>query len=231
MAHLGPEIGGAPPLTETPLYIRDEYDGTTKNLFLKVQWKDLRSHLKYVLSLKGLEFKTRVTSDERLKDIWLGKEAYGNRAKGKRDEVETFNNLEDFIGQPHLLILRLGFLGHKNVAMPGILKEALMLREFHTKPTWVVEEPGIDWSYSYSEDLSSYLEKNFRTITFESKTEEPAPRFTAPVDAEDLSMGGPEEEEPHAPQDIDCGIVGGSEKKRSYSSYGGKKKPSKGPLG
>lgn len=234
LVHLGPEIGGAKPLTESPLYVREPfYDATKDNIFLKGRWKTLISHLKFSLCVKGLDFMTRVTSDERLKEIYLGKESYGQRAKGKRDEVETFNNLDDFVREPDLLVLRLGFLGHKNIAMPGILKETLMLREFVQKPTWLIEDPANDWGLSYSDDLWSYIQGHFKVVEVSSSDPTPVPAFedtpyVAP-NVSEVSLGAPEKEEylPSEPTvSLDVGVLGGGQSKKKASSWKPKKKSS-----
>lgn len=178
-AHLGPEIATAPLIRASPLFMAGEpgeppkKDRTSENLFLKGYWPDLLTHFKWALGCKGPNFRFRLVTDEKLKVVWLGAESYAARAKGKRDEVVTFNSLADIVNPDiDLVILRLGFLGHKNVAMPGILKEALMIREFACKPTWLVEVPTSLYGpghFSYSEEVADYIGVNFEVVNLTLK--------------------------------------------------------------
>lgn len=174
-AHLGPEISQAKGPKQSPLLERREggFDGTTQNLFLKGYWHDLLPHFKYALSTKGLDFSFRITTDEKLKSIYLGAESYKARSVERRDDMDTYNSLADFVEEHKLLILRLGFLGYKNIAMPGIIKEALLHREVRRRPTWIIESPDSQFQpghLSYSDELDWYIKANFKTMDFRSNT-------------------------------------------------------------
>jgi hypothetical protein len=72
------------------------------------------------------------------------------------------------MGDYSLVLIRLGFNGHKNIAAPGVVKEALMMRDAAGKPTWIIEEP-LSSSFQYghftwSEDLQAYIDQNFTVI-------------------------------------------------------------------
>lgn len=174
-AYLGPEIASAENIRQSVLYQLDgkgkppKVDRTKDSLFIKSYWSDLLPHLKWTLAGKGPMFRFRIVTDEKLKSVYVGNESYKYRAKDVRDEIETFNSIGDLIGPDiDLVILRLGFLGYKNVAMPGVLKEALMLRESATKPTWLVETPDKPFTYgyfSYNEDVAEYIGKLFDVVT------------------------------------------------------------------
>lgn len=178
-ARLGVEIATAALLTESPLYVPSAEPGqptadlTRKNLYLKGWWSDLTSHFKWALICKfgdvGLEaFRFHIVTDERLKEVWLSKEAYTSKSRKSREESATFNNLSELIGDSYsLVIIRLGFLGHKNVAMPGILKEALMIRQAATLPTWIVEEPESPFGpghLTYSPEVMDYINQRFEVV-------------------------------------------------------------------
>ena len=175
---VGVEIASARAIPSSPLFQPGEpgspplVDLTTKNLFIKGWWADIVPHLKYVLIWKNyqynLHYYTQVITDERLKTIFLGNEAYTVKARGKRDDMETYNTMSDIIGQDrHLVIIQLGFLGHKNVAMPGILKEALMMRQAMGRPTWIVESPDSLFTYghrAYSDEVAEYIRQRFEPL-------------------------------------------------------------------
>lgn len=208
MIHLGPEIGGAKPLTDSPLFIRGEkpgdpveYDATTQNLFLKGRWIDVISHFKFALCFKGLNFRTRVTTDEKLKSIFVGNESYKAVMRSKREDMDTYNGLADYVTEPHLLIIRLGFLGYKNIAMAGILKEALLHREVQRKATWLLEVPTSIFGpghFSYNDDVGTYIDENF-TIFDLSRYDGSEP-IEAPhgVDMPDEALGLGAEHDPEA---------------------------------
>ena len=203
-AHLGPEIAAAPNILRSPLYVAGPkgeppvIDRTTDNLFLKVYWSDLLAHLKWTLACKGPMFRYRVVTDEKLKTVYVGAEAYSARPKSKRDELVTNNSVGDIIGVDfQLIIIRLGFLGHKNVAMPGVLKEALMIREASQLPTWIVEEPSSIFGpghFSYSDDTGMYIERLFDIINLVDESRKPGePRgVEVPEPIEDVGMEEPQ---------------------------------------
>lgn len=175
---MGPEIGTAQPIDSTPLLVIGKVGGevdedlTTENLFIKSWWSDLTSHLFIVLATKlmneGLLYPYRIVTDREILDIRLGKQGYNAKSKSKRDEVLTFNSLSDFIGkEQRLVILRLGFLGYKNQAMAGFVKEALLCRQADALPTWIVEEPDSIFGpghLSYNEDVGDYIASRYRII-------------------------------------------------------------------
>lgn len=198
--HLGPELAKAPKPDKHVLFQRGEpgeppkVDKTTQNLFIKGKWTALLPHFKHALVCKGPAFRFRIVTDEQLKTVYVGAQSYGSRPKSKRDDMETYNSIADFVGPDlDLVILRLGFLGHKNVAMPGVLKEAIMLRDVHGKATWLIEEPTSIFGpghLSYNEDVSDYIYEHFEIVNFLQPTptteERPVCRPTPTFEASDL---------------------------------------------
>lgn len=187
--HLGPEIASAPTILGSPLLVvkNDEVvvDRTKENLFIKAAWPDLLPHLKWAFYCKGTRFTFRVITDEKIKTVFVGSESYTSRAKGKRDDMLTMNSLADLVGSDYaLVIIRLGYLGHKNIAASGALKEALMLREVACLPTWIIEKPTQPFyeCHAYSDDTAAYIEQHFETVTLGQST---APR-RAPVRSEPI---------------------------------------------
>ena len=180
---LGPEIATSKHITESPLYLPNvEHGGspvtdkTKNNLLLKGWWGDLLSHFKWTfickfntLTLEGFSF--QIITDEKLRNVWFGKESTQARTRKQRDEVATFNTVEDLIGGTYsLAIIRTGFLGWKNQAMGGILKEALMVRQALNLPTWLVEDPNSPFdetNYSWSRDVGDYVRDRFESIVIE----------------------------------------------------------------
>jgi hypothetical protein len=176
ISHLGKNIARAPTILESPLFKLPLKSGdpvvldrTKDNLFIRCVWLDLLSHLKLCLWSKGLNFRFHIVTDERIKSVYVGNEAYKARSKVSRDDLVTNNSIADLVmGDYSLVLIRLGFNGHKNIAAPGVVKEALMMRDAAGKPTWIIEEP-LSSSFQYghftwSEDLQAYIDQNFTVI-------------------------------------------------------------------
>jgi len=178
---LGPEIATAPLIVDSPLYKPNPEHGgaplvdkTRINAIVKGYWPDLLSHFKWTFIVKyntvRLErFSFQIITDEKLRNVWFGKESNQARSKKQRDQdVATFNTVEDLLGTNYnLAIIRLGFLGWKNQAMGGILKEALMVRQALNLPTWLIEDPESPFEeghYSWSRDVAEYIKDRFELI-------------------------------------------------------------------
>lgn len=171
--YMGPEISAAGDIDTSPLYGKDE-DFSDYNLFIKSWWQDFLPHFKYFLMHKsleplGLQFKFNIVTDEWLRTVYLGAESHVARARARSDE-RPLNSLHDVMDEKyHLVVIRLGFLCYKNVAMPAILKEALMIRESQNLATWIVETPNSIWGpghRSYDPDVGEYVRRNYTTIEF-----------------------------------------------------------------
>jgi hypothetical protein len=197
---LPPDIAGAEPILTSPLLHIGKpgevvVDLTTENLFIKSRWGDLAPHLLLVLTyrmLQNLMFPFRVTNDAELRDVYVGSRAYNARSRQRRDEIPTYNGLADFIGgDRELVVIRLGGLGHRNRAMPGILLESLVLRRMASKPTWIVEEPNSifgEGHFSYSPESAREIRDHYQVVDLID------PHDTRPIVPRGIE-GAPQEEE------------------------------------
>lgn len=162
--YLGPDIDGDK-WVKSELYT-EEKDLTQDNLFIKGSWEAICQHLRWVLSAKkayNSEFCFRLITDSKLIQVWLGAESYIHRPKEVREEIETFNSLDDLLSDPTLVIIRLGFRG-RNKAMPDVFYDALKVRE--KKPTWIIEGP-IPFTYghnTYSPKVWKYITEKFKIV-------------------------------------------------------------------
>jgi len=188
--HLGPEIAGAKRIRESPLYKTEKYgstplvDRTRDNLFLRGRWGELIAHFRYAFICKGLMFRFLFVTDERLKNVFVGNESAKVKPKEERESTKSYNSLSDLVCDHDLLIVMLGFLGHKNIAMPGVLKETLMLREVQHKPTWIVDKadyPFVVGHLAYSEDVSDYIFSHFSALDIGSASSTTGPEPTPQV--------------------------------------------------
>jgi hypothetical protein len=176
---LGPELATAPFISETssPLYAFDSknvdkpasLDRTTENLFIKSRWSVLPSHFQLAIGHRYLldpSFRFRIETDEHLLNVYLGNEHTKWKASKVRDDAKGLNSLKDVVENLDLLIVRLGLIGYKNVAAPGVLKQSLMMREFALKPTWVVQDPSNENPISWNEEVRAYLAEHFDVVDF-----------------------------------------------------------------
>lgn len=180
--HLGAEIGSGKHVRGSPLLQLNPEGGsplvdlTTQNLIIQATWRALKPHLKWTLSFKGLMFRFLVITDERIKGVFLGAEAYAAKSKDVRNDAPSFNSLSDLLGDGvDLAIIRVGFLGYKNRAAAGALKEILLHRESLPRPTWVIVDPERPWVHSHDLDLQEYLDaKNYTPIFLEGPSGSPS---------------------------------------------------------
>jgi len=193
-AHITKDVAMALSLESSPFYEEGVTDLTQFNLFIKVaDIPALLPHLKWVLTFKGLSFKTARVTDAQLKEVWVGDQSYAMRSKKERDDVVTFNCLADLIGaEYHLVIIQLGYV-RKNVRLPDIILEALMLREALGLSTWIVEQANFPFVYdcpAFSAALDRYITENFEVLTIKTGyTAAPVRVPEAPI--EDVSLDDP----------------------------------------
>jgi len=163
-----PSTNGPPlvDLTQQNLLIR----GVTRAGFLP--------HLKLALVGKiwtNPTYAYKVVGDARLRDVYVGNEAYRSRAATAREQTENNNAIADLVGKDYdLVVILLGTLGHKNVAAPGILREALMHREMLGKPTWLFQssDPRYEWRHSKDAESELFIE-HFQVIRLTSDDQTP----------------------------------------------------------
>lgn len=207
-----PEIAEASAAFESPLLTPGPtgeaiVDLTGENLFIKGWWDDLVSHLYTVLSYKmmrNLLYPYFIVTDLNIVDTKLRNS--GNKPKKDRDQEDPARCLTDYLGEhKELVIIRLGFLGYKNQAAAGYLKEALGVRQVAAKPTWIVEEPESPFGpghFSYDQTIAEYIAKRFKVIDLVSdKKREIVPRgFEGAPLVEETGMSL--DSEPTAPRKV-----------------------------
>lgn len=173
---LPPDISEATPILASPLLqIKGPgevvVDLTDEDLFIKSYWYNLAPHLLLVLTSKmlgNLMFPFRIVTDSDLRDVYVGARAYTSRSRANREDIPTFNGLADYVGaDKELVIIRLGALGHRNRAMPGIFRETLLLRRSLCKPTWIVEEPDSIFGpghFAYNSEVAEFIRQNYQVV-------------------------------------------------------------------
>ncbi len=170
--YLGPELSSAARIQTSPLYAIDTsfqgkvtLDRTSENLYIKSRWHPLLPHLRLAVGHRHhLEqtFRHFILTDERILNVYVGNENY--KARSGRNSSGNVNGLKDLVEAHDLIIVRLDFIGYKNVAAPGALKQALMIREAALKPTWVVQNPEGKLPISWDEEVAAYIHEHFDII-------------------------------------------------------------------
>jgi hypothetical protein len=234
----GPKVPGGPPIL----------DLTKTNLLIKGHWEHITPHIReaFIHRAQEFSFTPQIVTDEKLRTVYVGAEAYTSRSRKRREEVVTYNSLSDLVGADyHLLIIRLGFLGYSNKAMPGILMESLMVRESIRLPTWIIDNPDRPFEpghYAYSFEVDGYIARRFqvldlvreRTVAQKIAVEEAAaePGISVEVEPTPAPKKKPSTNQAEEGMADDARITGGSSKgKKGYKPYGKKKPGGSGPIG
>lgn len=167
------ELARVDHVRESPISYRNEegkvVDRTGENLHIVgAQWYQLMPHLKLALTRAlakhGLTFTFRIVTDQQIKNVFVGNEHRKYRMAGQ----SVHNSLADFVAEDFdLVIVKLGFLGHKNIAAPGALKEALLIREDLNLATWVVQDPDRPWKHSRDDEMEYYISERFERVAVE----------------------------------------------------------------
>lgn len=142
------------------------------NCYIQSDPREFRPHLRRALLKAGLNFFHRSSTDQDLLDAWLSKE----RAVTKATQTDTidFSSLRDLAEAPDLLIIHLGVKTHSNRAMANVIQEAINIRMFQGKPTWLRTpfHAGLenkDTVY-YSPNLVDFVYEHFEQFTFKPTT-------------------------------------------------------------
>lgn len=158
-------LSKANPIESSPLIGQHK-----ENLMVTATSFNLRQHIRHVAFRMGPRWNFLVVSDASLMDAWLSKglDVYDpdivgiredDRRKAEKSSVEA---LSELVEHPALLIVCLGVKAARNSAMPEVMLETLTLRDFKSKPTWVIDQPSyplMDGHISYSIHVGSHMEQ------------------------------------------------------------------------
>lgn len=153
---VGPDIYDSPDVGESPL----EHH-LHSNCYVEADRIDFLPQLRRALLVAGLEFFHRRTTDAEILDVWLGKED---------DSEVQYSSLRELVTDPTLLIITLGVIKRDNRALADVIHEALNIRLYAGKPTWLAVpwQKGVhrkDVAY-HSRDLAKLLEADFTKFEF-----------------------------------------------------------------
>lgn len=134
------------------------------SIYIISTWTDMKAIIKAVV-LKNPNKLIRITSDAEIRDVFVGSKS--KASKSKDFEGEIFNNLQDLMDPPDLMIVRLNELAYKNRAAAGALEEALCYRLDREKPTWVLsnlDKIFASGSFAYSESVAELLSTGYSRV-------------------------------------------------------------------
>lgn len=195
-SRLPQQLYEAPVIRESALYTPGLKRGeparinrTKDNLLIRgVTYNRFAPHLRLTFACLPLKFK--IVDDSRIRDVFVGGEAYKSRPQSTRDQKEAFNVVADLIGEDFdLVVIRLGVLAYKNVAAPAVLREALMVRESLGKPTWLFEGRDVNWICSRDPELDHYIEGRFEEVVLADDGPEAEDNTDIQVDGEEEANG------------------------------------------
>lgn len=155
-----------------------------RNLWITTSEITFRRHMKALAYAMSSMWDCRVYADSQLLDSWFGtQKAQGIKIYDLEIERATLEaiDLPDLVTPPDLLVIFLGVKQLPNKEAPNALLEALGLRRYEGKPTWIVDQPDhrINEVHHrfYSESLESLLStwshiriindkvKNFKSVS------------------------------------------------------------------
>lgn len=202
-ARVGSEIYNAPTLQDSPLR-----DLLKTNLFIEAERSDFLPHLKHALWYGGLDFFFRVLTDTEILDSWLSK------TKDNSEVFQGYTSLDDAVGDPTLLVLYIGVLAYPNRAMPGVVLQALKMREHKGLPTWIINSKHQSFSHghlAWSVEGQAYIDQVFKKIRLNT-TNDIAPVHHIEVITTDMKGGSAPAKKQQA-QDLS------GKKKARYDQY------------
>lgn len=142
------------------------------NLWITASKVALQGHLHALAQTKGRLWFFKVITDVDLLDSWLPKKhdiLDPDVALARHVPTDRYTVLTDLTEPPDLLIIRLGVKAARNVAAPEVLLEALLHRDQHGKPTWIVDSdssPFMAGHISYDERVAEHIE-GWKRVTLE----------------------------------------------------------------
>jgi hypothetical protein len=171
--------------------------GLQQNLWITADLQDFRAQFKYIAVRQGPKWSFLVRTDADLMSAWLSNIDTQDLIDGEimekrgRESSERRVDLELLVVPPDLLVLNLGVKYARNSAMPEVFMEALLLRQYRNKPTWVVDSEhspfagpsgGMDafgkpdrGHISWSQRAADFLSQ-WRHVKLTESKEEPAPK-------------------------------------------------------
>jgi len=173
-----------------------------QSIYVSAAWSDMKAVIKAVMLKYSNKF-TKVSSDAEIRDVFVGSKSKASKTDDYNGEV--FNNLQDLMDPPDLMIVRLNEMAYKNKAAAGALEEALSYRLDRDKPTWVLSDLDkrfVRGSFSYSDSVAELLSTGYFRMNIARISKRPSiddVLFVDPADANQFVNPGDEHASPQQP--------------------------------
>lgn len=137
-------------------------DRMNHSLFITAHWADAKAIIKGVLFKAAVvppsKF-VRFTSDAEIRDVYVGSKAKSSKS-ADYEGGDVYNNIEDLVGPPDLLIVKLNEIGNPNKRAAGALAESIAHRLDRDRAVWLIScvenQFGIG-SFAYSAAVYTLL--------------------------------------------------------------------------
>jgi hypothetical protein len=138
--------------------------GVRRMLYIRGAYQDIRAVIKTVVLFNPAKW-VKIISDKDILNVYVG-----SMSKSQRPEDYTgpiYNNIQDLVEPPDLLIIHLGMVFNKNRAAAGALEESLAHRINAARPTWAFstyEKPFSANDPSCSPGVEEILKNSMQTV-------------------------------------------------------------------
>ncbi len=140
-------------------------DMVKQSCFVIASWADMKPIIK-VSIIKHWPKLIKITSDALIRNVFVG--GASKNARSSDYDGEIYNNLQDYMDPPDLMIVRLNELSYKNRAASGALEEAVSYRLDREKATWVLSDldhPFTLGSHAFSESVADLFNSAFKKVS------------------------------------------------------------------
>jgi hypothetical protein len=158
LALFNPAVRNVPGITESALT-----DHVGQSAYITGDRDKFYRLLKHALAStwvrKSMGFRARYVTDQEILAARLGEEVKINDPEESQDsDYSGKATLFRLLESPDLVVIHLGSIKYRNVALPGYLLEGINIRAKTDKATWIYSPHEVSYSdFFYSQELEQYL--------------------------------------------------------------------------
>lgn len=141
---------------DSPLYSNPKTMGL--HLFISAYWADMLAIIQ-ALMIRHMGRPIFVTNDAEVKSVYVGSRSKQSRTDDYKGVI--YNDLQDLMGTPGLMILKMDEAKGSNKALPKAFEEALKCRFNYARPLWLVSDPDSP----FSQDSIAWSQPTWDLIT------------------------------------------------------------------
>jgi hypothetical protein len=135
-----------------------------RSLYVRGTYSDIKAVIKATILRHETKW-IKLTSDAEIRNVYVGSMSKSSKSEDYVGDI--YNNLQDLMDPPNLVIVHLNVISNKNKAAPGALEESLAHRINNDKPIWVFstyESPFTQSSYAYSARVNEIIDSGFLPV-------------------------------------------------------------------